>query len=37
LESENARLSKDLEQKHSEQTSPQSTESYSDLGGPSGS
>jgi hypothetical protein len=37
LESENARLSKDLEQKHSEHTSPQSTESYSDLGGPSGS
>ncbi|MGO9118806.1 MAG: hypothetical protein ACLQPD_14505 [Desulfomonilaceae bacterium] len=37
LEAENARLSKDLEQKHSENTSSQSTESYSDLGGPAGS
>jgi len=37
LEAENARLSKDLEQKHGEHTSPQSTESYSDLGGPAGS
>ncbi len=37
LEAENVRLSKDLEQKHSEHTSPQITESYSDLGGPTGS
>jgi len=37
LEAENARLGKELEQKHSEHTSPQGTESYSDLGGPTGS